>query len=245
MDSLTLHFNIFDASSASSRRSHHVDDPRATTVGALKRQLFLDALEEQRSVRFIASGKILSDADALHSCGLAREAHIQVSISDTAASRAEVAPHAEGGPMCNRTETLADRGDASSGSSQYTIMSEESAIGAARLLGAIVLAGAGVLFELAWRKRWYLSLHASQLICIFAAVWVYLLIFHALPALCKVLCQGIRGQLTSTAAAPAPAQPRPVVTGCPVESLAADFVSSASSSAPAPASAASIATPSM
>ncbi|CAL1161403.1 unnamed protein product [Cladocopium goreaui] len=79
---------------SSSSQSFQVDDPQSKTVGALKQQLFADALKAQRFVRFIAGGRILEDTSSLDKCNLGPESHIHVSISGKSQNGAQTMPSA-------------------------------------------------------------------------------------------------------------------------------------------------------
>jgi len=189
MDPITLHFNIFQAGSGDGegRQSLQVDDPRSTTVLALKHHLFPDAMEARRSVRFIASGRILQDAALLEKCGLGRESHIHVSISDqTRATGSQQTPPMS--PEFRATTSPAGACDTQASDSA----SEELWPYVGRFLGLALLAIGGLLFHVAWQKRRQLSMHTSQMACIAAAVWVYALLCHGLPAFIQVVALLLR-----------------------------------------------------
>mmetsp|Transcript_5793 Transcript_5793/g.11698 ORF Transcript_5793/g.11698 Transcript_5793/m.11698 type:complete len:244 (-) Transcript_5793:77-808(-) len=188
MDPITLHLNIFQAgASAEGRQSHRVSDPRGTTVGSLKRQLFAEALEEQRSVRFIKGGHVLEDAAVLGQCGLGTEAFIHVSIGNSAPS-----PQTGTASELRSGAVGANAGSPTAKESSSREGCEDCHFDPYFLLGAVFFAGTGVLLQMAWRKRWHLSMHVSQLLCILAAVWVYLLLCHGLPAFFQLLVLGLR-----------------------------------------------------
>eukprot|EP00420_Gonyaulax_spinifera_P019264 CAMPEP_0197896052 /NCGR_PEP_ID=MMETSP1439-20131203/38881_1 /TAXON_ID=66791 /ORGANISM="Gonyaulax spinifera, Strain CCMP409" /LENGTH=211 /DNA_ID=CAMNT_0043516535 /DNA_START=54 /DNA_END=686 /DNA_ORIENTATION=+ len=206
MEHVTLHFSIFQAgASAEGKRSLRVEDPRGITIGSLKRQLFAEALEQERSIRFIASGRILQDAEALERCNLGTEAFIHVSIGDARPQPAK---------SCMATPSADGSAARNSSSMQASISrkeDEEGGLSISLILGAVFFAGTGVMLQLAWQKRWHLSMHASQLLCIFAAVWVYLLICHGVPALfqslvlvpralCRLAAPSAHGDATTDAA---------------------------------------------
>lgn len=209
MDPITLHFNVFGQASAGpgleGRTTMRVEDPRGMTVGALKKQLFPEAFEEQKSIRFIARGHILDDRTLVGHCGLGCEAHIHVSIGE----RSEKSP---GGPSPGGSSTArhgsgamgasaaggggASRPAAAAAGVPAAQRAEEEqdvcGLSIVHVLGAVVFAGAGLLLRAAWRKRWYLSMHVSQLCCISAACWVYLLAFHVLPTAFRLAGCGLR-----------------------------------------------------
>lgn len=186
MDPITLHFSVFQASSSSQgRQSVQVDDPKSKTIGALKKELFSDALEAQRSVRFIAGGKILQDSSLLASCNLGRESHICVSISDqTPRSSPTLAPAAEPAEVAPEELKVEDWWPSIQ-----------------RLAGFAALISSAVFFYFAWHKRRQLPMQLTQALCIGAAVWVYLLLFHAAPCACEVLAGGFAAPKVSSATA--------------------------------------------
>jgi hypothetical protein len=179
MDPITLHFNIFQAG-APVRTSLQVEDPRATTILALKQQMFSDEIKASKSVRFIAAGKILEDTAALERYKLGKEAHIHVSISDGAR------PQPTSAPEGNASTTTAEEAKPSSGTSSPN-ESRSSMLGWAILAGVIIFAGTGIALWIAFQKRRQYTMHTSQLLFICAAIWVYLLFFHALPSLFQAL----------------------------------------------------------
>lgn len=199
MEPITLHFNVFQAGANSEgRKSLQVDDPRGTTVGALKRQLFSEALEARKSVRFITSGRILDDGARLEQCKLGQEAFIHVSISEIASSRAGLpelsgsgtAAGSGGQDMANpepRKNKLAETKE-----KMKQLLQDSDGLNFFFFLGVLFFVGTGALLRYAWRKRWHLSMHMSQLLCILAAVWVYLVLCHGLPALLRALSRGVR-----------------------------------------------------
>eukprot|EP00930_Biecheleria_cincta_P039047 TRINITY_DN26854_c0_g1_i2.p1 TRINITY_DN26854_c0_g1~~TRINITY_DN26854_c0_g1_i2.p1 ORF type:complete len:242 (+),score=46.75 TRINITY_DN26854_c0_g1_i2:81-806(+) len=186
MDPITLHFSVFQAScSSQGRQSLQVDDPRSKTIGALKRELFSDALEAQRSVRFIAGGKILEDSSLLASYNLGRESHICVSISDqTPRLSPTLAPAAEPVEVAPEDVNVEDWWPSIH-----------------RFAGFAALISSAVCFYCAWHKRRQLSIQLTQALCIGAAVWVYLLLFHAVPCACQVLAGGFGAPKVSLAPA--------------------------------------------
>mmetsp|Transcript_32305 Transcript_32305/g.57147 ORF Transcript_32305/g.57147 Transcript_32305/m.57147 type:complete len:241 (+) Transcript_32305:43-765(+) len=187
MDPVTLHFNVFQAgSSGDNRTSFQVQDPRGTTVGALKKQFFSDALKESKSVRFIASGQILEDTAPLERFKLGSEAHIHVSISEHGANRS---------PSSSISESPGDATDFGSAKKGKAV-DELLSYGAYILLGTLFFVGTGFGLHLAWRKRWQFSLGTSQLLFILAAVWAYLLLCHGLPALFQAICALTRATAT-------------------------------------------------
>lgn len=181
MDPITLHFNVFQAGAdPEGRKSLQVDDPRGTTVGALKRQVFPEAVEARKSVRFITSGRILDDGALLEECKLGHEAVIQVSISDPSSSRVSTPKHSSSSASA-KTIPGAKQGCQDGNGDLTTFL----------YLGTFFFAGGAVVF-FAWRKRRHLSLQMSQLFCIFTAIWVYFALCHALPAFCRALARGVR-----------------------------------------------------
>eukprot|EP00416_Gambierdiscus_australes_P017739 CAMPEP_0171059610 /NCGR_PEP_ID=MMETSP0766_2-20121228/3285_1 /TAXON_ID=439317 /ORGANISM="Gambierdiscus australes, Strain CAWD 149" /LENGTH=250 /DNA_ID=CAMNT_0011515067 /DNA_START=184 /DNA_END=934 /DNA_ORIENTATION=+ len=188
MDPITLHFNIFQAGvRTEGKQSLHVDNPCGTTVGSLKRRLFAEALEEQRSVRFITSGHVLDDTTLLGQCGLGNEAFIHVSIGSCELR------HTKSPAAPQRSASTSQTTSASAAKGRPCLHEQEdSCMGPFFLLSIVFFIGTGVLLHMAWRRRWLLSLHASQLLCILAAIWVYLLLCHGIPALFQVLLLGLR-----------------------------------------------------
>jgi len=175
MEPVTLHFNIFQAGSPL-RKTLQVEDPKGTTIFGLKQQLFSDELKECKSVRFIAGGKILEDKEKLHSFKLGNEAHIHVSVSDGSGVRSRAQSDAS-----NTTAAEAKSYDACSEEPS------ESAVSWAFILGAVIFIGTGAMLFAALRKRYQFSMNTSQLLFICAAIWVYLLLFHGLPAAFQTL----------------------------------------------------------
>lgn len=198
MASVKLHFSVFGHGCArggdgTGMEGHHsicIEDPLITTIGALKKQLFREECEEHKSIRFIARGRVLEDKVAVGQCALGEEAHIHVAISGRPAENVAVgSATAMQRPM---TTEAASGGDSSA--SRETGGGSGS-LNLSRILGAVLLAGAGLLFCLAWQRRRRLSLRASQVLCILAAGWVYLAIFHALPAMLRLLGSGLSAAL--------------------------------------------------
>mmetsp|Transcript_66108 Transcript_66108/g.158154 ORF Transcript_66108/g.158154 Transcript_66108/m.158154 type:complete len:214 (+) Transcript_66108:86-727(+) len=181
MDPITLHLNVFQVGvGAEDRKMHMVDDPRGTTVGALKRQLFPDAMEGQKSVRLIAGGRILKDTEPLESCGLGREAHIQVSISESLIGRAPSTAAAEGGKSVNGTFSSQQMvGDDGPGPVQSLLASP--------FVVFLLFLGSAAGLYYGYRRRFQLTVQMSQALVIAAAVWVYALLFHGLPGLCQAV----------------------------------------------------------
>lgn len=188
MDPLMLHFNIFGQAGPDGphgRRSFCVDDPRGTTIGAVKQQLFPDACQEQMSVRFISRGRILDDAQCFGQCGFDREAHIHVSISQRPQDRGQCSADDEA------TAPGAQRSPVSSGVEAQRDPSSQDAVRALvlHIFFVILFAGVGIALRVAWQKRRSLSLQTSQLMCIVAACWLFVLLFHGLPMLLNgVVC---------------------------------------------------------
>lgn len=191
MSALLLHFNVFESGKSPDRRSVQVEDPDVITVAAL-RQYFPDALQEQRTIRFISSGRMLSDDVAVAKCALGQEAHIHVSIGaagsaapppdDAAAPAAADAPRSPSASAAAAGQRDAD-GDATS--PMLTAM--------ATLLGGVLffLTTFALLFH-RWQKRRQLSMQSSQLTCILGAVWFYALLCHGAPAFFQALRSAFR-----------------------------------------------------
>jgi hypothetical protein len=177
MDPITLHFNVFQAGTPV-RKSHQVEDPRGTTISALKQELFSDEIKASKSVRFIAAGKILNDATALEHYKLGKEAHIHVSISEGA----QTALASQGASTTTATEEVKTSGESTSPNEAGVSM-----VGWAILAGVAVFAGTGAMLYLAFQKRRQYTMHTSQLLFICMAIWVYLIFFHGLPALFQAL----------------------------------------------------------
>ncbi|CAK8994497.1 unnamed protein product [Durusdinium trenchii] len=183
MDPITLHFNIFQAGTPSQgRQSFQVEDPASATVGALKRQLFADALEAQRSVRFIASGRILEDTSSLDKCNLGPESHICVSISDKSdAVRSMPSP-----PVEKQVKTAQMERDSDLQAWQVWT----------RCASFLAMAGSAMVFPYALQKHRHLSSNTHLFVCIAAAVWVYLLIFHTVPDAVQIILAAARWALS-------------------------------------------------
>lgn len=239
MDPVTLHFNVFQAG-AEGRQSLQVEDPRGTTILALKKQLFPDAVKASKSVRFIALGRILDDSAPLERCGLGNEAHIHVSISDGASSPKRA-------PAASPDDSSATAAEAKSPSLPESANCEESAVSWIFLAGVAMFVGTGAALYAAFRKRRQFTLHTSQLLFICAAVWVYLLLCHGLPALFQALCNFGRSMSTSSTSK----DTSPI---CGIAGIAAGAVneapsgassSSTASSAPAAAAGLSLMTPTL
>lgn len=204
MDPIKLHFNIFQAGSSShGSQSLQVDNPQSETVGMLKRKLFADALESQRSVRFIAGGKILQDASLLADCNLGKESHICVSISDQILST----PSSPAGspalpPAAEPMEVAAEE-----------VKPQIRWLVLYRVACLLALACSAVFFYFAWQRRRQLRVHVTQFLCIAMAVWVYVFLFHALPFACQVLAGSLGSKDSSvplvSRARPAQAQAGP------------------------------------
>lgn len=176
MDSVTLHFNVWQAG-AHNRTTSTVEDPKGTTILALKKQLFPEAFEAGKTVRFIACGKVLTDSSSLDTCGLGNEAHIHVSVSEQ--SRSSIT-------STDSTDSVKSEAPPSPVSST----NEEgcaSPISWAFIASTVLFIGTGIGLFVALKKRWQFTMHTSQLVFICAAVWVYLLVFHGLPSLFEVL----------------------------------------------------------
>jgi hypothetical protein len=183
MDPVTLHFNVFQAGTPV-RHSLQVDDQRGTTILDLKQQLFSDELKASKSVRFIASGKVLADSSALEQHKLGKEAHIHVAITDASMSPVRGPAPVPGGENTSATATEEAK---SSNVETSTNRGSGSMAGWAILLGVMLFAGTGAALYVALRKRYQYTMHTSQLLFICAAVWVYLLLFHGLPSLFQAL----------------------------------------------------------
>jgi len=182
MDPITLHFNVFQAGANSEvPKRLELDNPGATTIGALKKQLFPEAVKERKSIRFIAGGRILDDATAVGGCGLGKEAHVHVSINDV--SRAAV-PSAADGPSSSESAVGAAADFPAAGALGSA---GPSAIGVGFMLGVLFFIGTGVGLWAMWQRRWRFSMQTSQLIFILAAIWAYLLLCHGIPALLQTL----------------------------------------------------------
>lgn len=179
------------------------------TVGALKAKLLPDAIASHRSVRFIASGKILNDAATLEKCAMGREAHIHVSVGTAGATTAGTPPASPPqSPACSPNSSIASVAS-NTGNPQipaptsteagHKATSGESGIFLPGGLGAafavLALAGAGAMLYEAYRRRRQLSMGTSQAVFMLAAVWVYVLLFHGLPLLAQFTGQALRGLL--------------------------------------------------
>merc|ERR1712043_116423 len=151
--------------------------------GSLKEEFFQSACEEQKSIRFISRGRVLKDSELIDQCGLGDEAHIHASINER--SNKTTGVHEPRTPVAN----LPDARDRSSAPCE---VQDGSGLGMVQLLCAVTIAGAGIILRVAWQKRWHLSMHASQMICIFASCWAYVVLFHGLPALLQLIRFGFR-----------------------------------------------------
>lgn len=248
MKSITLHFNVFGQASpgeTEGKRTVCVDDPLGRTFGSLKEELFSFAFEEQKSVRFIAKGHILKDADLIGQCGLGSEAHIHVSISESRGDKTP-SPQKPASPTTGSTSPAATAGAGGSGggpaargfgrgpsrASAPCEHEDSSGLGAWHLLGAVAIAGAAVLFRYSYQRRWQLSMHASQMLCIFAACWVYFVLFHGIPTTLRFVSYGLRSMSRSggASASEAPQARAPPLSGAPLPPPAGGDLSAASAS---------------
>jgi len=181
---VTLHFNVFQAGVTNEgRRSLRIENPQQTTVVNLKRELFNEALQEQKSVRFIASGRILDDSMSVEKCGLGTEAFIHVSISNSSSSNLQPA---------QKTNSTTENGPARNDMAPATNNEGSAAIGTKLLLGSAFFAGTGILLQMGWKKRWQLSMHGSQFLFILGAVWIYLLVCDFLPIAWQAFSQALQ-----------------------------------------------------
>jgi len=168
-----MHFTVFQAGSVTdAERKFEVNDPRAMTVGALKKQVFPDAASEQKSVRFISQGRVLDDAAAVGGCGLGRKAHVQVMMSDAQPTAAAAFPD-------KNVENAGCLPKQHSGGFLRAAFT---------LLGIILIILAGIAYiSNAYHERRKLSMQASQMLVIGSSVWAYTVTFHGLPVLCGTL----------------------------------------------------------
>lgn len=175
MNSVTLHFNVWQAGAHQSW-TIVVDDTRGTKTLDLKRQLFADALKASKKVHFIASGKRLQDTSALVACGLGREAHVHVSISEPSVALLPSGASIHGNTSIGGAPAIV----ASSGEDCASLVSWV-------FTGyAVLLVSIGVPLVALW-KQWQLKMLMSQLLCICAGVLTSVLLFHGLPPLWQVL----------------------------------------------------------
>jgi len=247
MVSITLHFNVFGQVSPGDpegKTSLRVDD-LGCTIGALKARLFPVSSEDQKTIRFISRGKIMKDTDVVGQCGLGSEAHIHVSVSERSdkssparkpSSVSEVSDDGSGaGASTGATAASGEPKQASNSSDAPREDEEGSGLSSFQLLAAVAIAGAGVLLRLAWQKRWHLSMHASQMVFICGACWVYVVLFHGLPTFLQLARHGARsmGRVGAKPAAGdrAAAQPPagPLLHEPLLSPASADLASSASS----------------
>jgi len=180
MDPITLHFKVFQAGGAADTSEDlKVDNPGETTIASVKQRVFADALQEQKTVRFIASGKLLNDVQMLDQCGLGKEAFIHVMISEP--STRMITPDTEKGFGSTLRAKCAAATDVAGG--------------VGFLLSAILffLATAAML-QLGWQRRALISASTSQLLFIGAAVWVYCALCHGLPAVFQMLSVLLAGE---------------------------------------------------
>lgn len=222
MDPLTLQFNVFQAG-AQEKRTLSVADPKSTTILLLKRQLFEEELKAGKNVRFIANGKMLGDTTTLGSCGLGNQAHIHVSVSDAVRQ----APSEPTSPTPSNAVTSSAQAAAIAPTCSETTTTEP-VLSWMFVAATLLFIGTGAVLLMALRKRFQYSMNTSQWIFIGSAVWVYLLVFHGLPALFEVLSK--LGNSSSAKDAPPRTAPVNVV---PTAVPAAPVEDSSSSSAPA------------
>jgi len=171
MSPTTLHFNVVQKQQ---QWSLEVDGLMGITIQSLKHQHFAEAIEAQKSVRFIMSGRLLEDAVRLDQLGLGKKAFINVSISDSATSKA-------------KSSTISNDNFDTKGKELGQKRTFPGTNSAPIFIGAIFLVVTGVLLRLAWQRRRYLSMHVTQFLAIFASVWVYLVLFHGLPVFFRLL----------------------------------------------------------
>lgn len=182
MDPITLHFNVFQAgASQQGRHSLQVEDPRRQTVGALKNQLFGEALEARRSVRFIASGKVLEDSVSLDTYNLGPETHICVSISDRSLAN-------DASSSTRRSAQVPDRQAEEPASSQLPDVGMWS-----MLAGLLTVAGAALPYVVQRHRQ--LSNNMHLMLFVGLAVWLYVALFHVLPDGVQLLLAALRWSL--------------------------------------------------
>jgi len=181
-DALALHFKVFQAGEGCTegRKDLEVERPGETTIGVVKRRLFPEHYcghEQQKSIRFIANGKMLCDEQTLEQCRLAQDAFIHVSISEPS------------------VRSLTEDKTGSGGTSSARFGSATDAVGGKGVLvsGSAFFAGSGALLQLGWQRRTLISPGASQLLFILAAVWIYLVLCHGLPVFLQLLNACMRG----------------------------------------------------
>jgi hypothetical protein len=149
-------------------------------------------------------------------------AHIHVSISESSTSSNPTSPTAGG------STNTAPVGEAQGSSCESApVRGEPSGVGLAFFVGVAAFVGTGAALCMALRKRWQFSLHTSQLLFICAAIWVYLLLCHGLPA----FFQAMRVLTTRSASDAGPFQDRSHVTLAASGMAPADETSSSASTA--------------
>lgn len=230
MDPITLHFHVFQAG-AEGNKTQLVENPQTTKILDLKKQLFSEELERNKSIRFIACGRILDDSSPLSNYKLGTTAHIQVSISDSSPlSRPSPAPMIAKG----NTSTIGPSVTSASVEKGPAIFSNMF------YLGAVAFVSTGSLLYLALMKRRQFSLQITQLVFIGVAVWMYLLVCHGFPA----LFQALRGFANSMSPPTDTSKNMPTVStrGSSIPVAAQDEVSTAAAS---PAAGLSVMTPTL
>lgn len=196
---ITLHFNVFQAGAPPEpKRSITVDDPGCLTVGSVKEQYFSDALQEQKSVRFITGGRILDDKAMLSSYNLGKEASIMVSISGSA-GKSPSANSPGGAGASSAGGFFLDGSQSSSGGKSDE--PQESIITLTFVLGMALFVCTAAGLHWAYHKRLQFSMQTNQFVFISASVWAYAMIFHGLPGvwsvLLKLFCSVRRQQATA------------------------------------------------
>jgi hypothetical protein len=190
MPPIVLHFHVFQATGVKGDVPETLEVTSSMTVGAVKAQVFSDAFAQSRSVRFIASGRVLHDSASLGSCGIGQEAYIHVMVGEPQISQ-ELGASTAQGPSAVLTPTKRLSLDAAA---------------LLKLVALLALIAAGAGFYVAWQRRKSYTMQTSQMLCILAAVWAYALLFHGLPAVVRALGALSRGDKGSgwVAVLPAP-----------------------------------------
>jgi len=184
MDPITLHFKVFQVGGAADTREDlKVDNPGGTTVASVKQKVFADALEEQKTVRFISSGKLLNDLQMLDQCGLGKEAFIHVMISEPSARM--ITPDTASGSATGVGSTLG---------AQCAAATDAAGGKGVLLSGISFFVVTAAMLQLGWQRRALISASTSQLLFIGAAVWAYCALCHGLPVVVQMLSVFLAGE---------------------------------------------------
>merc|ERR1740121_2278666 len=102
--------------------------------------------------------------------------------------------------------------------------SEEVGLNYWQLAGAALFLCSGVGLQVAWQRRLHVSMQTSQLVCIFAAIWVYVLLCYGVPATYQLLAQSVRAVVGQVAVKEEEQVPGSATAGTGIRSLATNVV---------------------